>query len=236
MCGLAHEFGHGAAQKDRLQPRSNDDIWTLGSGSAEEPQMDVHTLPWAAGSRMGFSQAGRAPCPCCQPVLPLPSASYLLYERRRLHGSRCAVRTTTHDMVLSYPSPVNAQARTHVGERNGWQCGRPKGTAMSNTSDARKIRRKVAGMTGVRGLTLGSYSAVLCRERSVVPRHLMPVCDQVANRCSRVGIKRVGSRNEEECRMIGSDIECRVGRQAGRLSGRRLPIWVARYIPKYLPR
>lgn len=79
-CGLAHEFGHGAAQQDglHLQPRNDGDSWTLGSWYAEEPQTHVHTLPRAAGSRMGFSQAGRAPCPCYQSVLPLPSASHLL--------------------------------------------------------------------------------------------------------------------------------------------------------------
>lgn len=78
MCGLAHEFEDGAAHQGRLQLRNNGGSWTLGSGSVEEPQTDVHTLPGAAGSRMGFSQAGRAPSPCSQPVLPLPSASYLL--------------------------------------------------------------------------------------------------------------------------------------------------------------
>lgn len=81
MCGLAHEFGNGAAQQCRLQPRNNGDSWALCAGSGEEPQTDVRTLPWAADSRTGFSQARRAPSPCFQPVLPFRSGC-------RLHGER----------------------------------------------------------------------------------------------------------------------------------------------------
>lgn len=72
------EVEHGAAQQGRLQPRNTGDSWALGAGSGEEPQTDVHTLPWAAGSMIGFSQGPRAPRPCFHSVLLLPSPSYVL--------------------------------------------------------------------------------------------------------------------------------------------------------------
>lgn len=133
------EVEHGAAKEGRLQPRNTSDSWALGAGSEEEPQTDVHTLPWAAGSRMGFSQGPRAPSPCFQSVLLLPSPSYLLQEWCRLHGPRCPVRPTTHDMVRSCSSPVNAQARAHVDERIGWRSGRPEKTASSDTVTPGKV-------------------------------------------------------------------------------------------------
>lgn len=74
------EVEHGAEQQGRLQPRNTSDSWALGAGSGEEPQTDVHTLLWAAGSKMGFSQGPCAPSLCFQSVLLLPSPSYPLQE------------------------------------------------------------------------------------------------------------------------------------------------------------
>lgn len=74
------EVEHGAVQQGRLQPRNTSDSWALGAGSGEEPQTDVHTLPWQRVAGWGSRRAPVLPAPCFQSVLLLPSPSYLLEE------------------------------------------------------------------------------------------------------------------------------------------------------------
>lgn len=50
MCGQWQEVEHGII-----------DAWALRSGSGKEPQMDVRTLLWVAGSRTGLCRSAVFP-------------------------------------------------------------------------------------------------------------------------------------------------------------------------------
>lgn len=123
MCGLAHKFEDGAAQQGRLQPRNNGDSWALGAGPGEEPQTDVHTLPWAAvagwGSRRPAVLPARAPNPFCRlGVGACFTASAVLFVLRHTTWCRRAHRLSTRS-----PGPTLKNATVgDVGGRRRQLC------------------------------------------------------------------------------------------------------------------